>query len=108
MMFVIVLLPQLFIIGLCMLLGRIFSPAYSWRWWISRLGIIPVLCFGAAAYISAHPTPISMDYDPNFHGNPGRGDLAAMLVWGLVFPIIYLLAAVPVSLAYIIWRRRKS
>lgn len=91
-----------------MLLGGIFGPAYPLRWWMPRLGIIPTICIGAVAYISIYPTPIPVDYDPNVHGNPGRGDLAAMLVWGLVFPFVYLLAAVPVSLGYVIWRRRKQ
>jgi hypothetical protein len=101
------IIPPLFTIGLGMLLAGFFGPAYPLRWWILRLGLIPMLCFGAAAYIVVYPTPIPTNYDPNVHGNPGRSDFAAMLVWGFAFPSAYLLVAVPVSLAYAIWRRRK-
>ncbi len=86
--------------------GAILGKPFAARWWLLRLGLVPLVCFILAGSIMAFPTEVPANYDPEIHGNPGRLDFGAMVVWGLVAPIAYLLVALPISLAYALWNRR--
>jgi hypothetical protein len=103
-----VFLVPLVAMGLCVLLHAVFGEHCSARWWLMRLGVAPVILFLIAAYILTFPTPVPDNYDPRIHGNPGRLDFMATLVWGVVLPVVYLLLATPVSIGWAIWRRHRN
>lgn len=100
-----ILVPQIAIFGLSYLLNAIFGERFPLRWWLFRLGLLPIIFFVLAVYVSSFPTPVPDNYDPSIHGNPGRVDFAAILAWGLLAPAIYLIIALPISIGYAIWRR---
>lgn len=99
--------PLIAIFGLATLLRAVFGSAFPLRWWLLRLGALPLLFFVFAIYILSFPTPIPADYDPHVHGNPGRMDYVAVLFWRIVAPVAYLVFAFPISLGYAIWRNCK-
>ncbi|WP_311269079.1 hypothetical protein [Sphingobium sp. WCS2017Hpa-17] len=103
-----ILVPPLTIVGLSYLLSAIFDERFPLRWWLLRLGLLPIIFFAFAVYVSSFPTPIPDNYDPNIHGNPGRADFAAILAWGLLAPVTYLIIALPTSTGYAIWRRLRD
>lgn len=98
--------PPVLIILSSLLLGRLFDARFPPRWWLLRLGLVPLICLGLACYVMATPTPIPDNYDPAIHGNGGRLDFLAIMVWGLALPTIYVAVAFPASLAYALWKRR--
>jgi hypothetical protein len=98
--------PPVLIILSSWLLGRLFDEQFPSRWWLIRLGLIPLICLGLACYVMATPTPIPDNYDPAIHENGGRLDFLAIMVWGLVFPMMYVAVAFLASLAYALWKRR--
>jgi hypothetical protein len=100
-----ILAPPLVIFGLGYLLSTIFGERFPLQWWLIRLGLVPIIFLSLALYVLSFPTPVPENYNPNIHGNPGRGDFAAILAWGLLAPIVYLTIALPTSIAYAIWRR---
>jgi hypothetical protein len=106
MKFLVILMPS-FVLIACLILGAIFRGQFATRWWLLRLGLIPLICFALAGYVMTFPTPIPLDYDPMVHTNGGRLDFLAIAVWGLVVPMAYLIVALPLSLAYAIWKTRR-
>lgn len=95
------------IAGLSLLLRSLFGETFPLRWWLLRLGLLPLIFFVFASYILLSPTPLPPDYDPDVHGNPGRMDFIAAMFWGAAAPFAYLVIALPVSIGYAIWRKRR-
>ncbi len=107
MLLLVILIPTI-ILGAALLLGSIFGPAYRARWWLGWLGLIPFISWSLATFILATPVDLPPDYDPAIHGNPGRVDFVATVFLGLVVPVFYLLIALPVTLGYVLIRRRAT
>ena len=102
----VVLLPCALLLT-CLSLGAMFGARFPTRWWLLRLGLIPLICFILALYVMINPTPVAADWNPMKGANPGRLDFAAIMAWGFVLPAAYLIGALPLSLGYALWRRRK-
>jgi len=99
-------IPPVLIILSSLLLGRVFKARFPARWWLIRLGLVPLIFLGLACYVMVTPTPIPDNYDPAIHPNTGRMDFVAIMAWGLVLPALYVAIAFPVSIAYALWRGR--
>ena len=110
MILAVIFLPAAILLA-CLAFGTLFEGRFRARWWFLRVGLVPLICFFAAGYVITFPTPIPPDYDPMIHPNGGRLDFLAIVAWGLVLPLIYLGAALPLSFAYAFWkhaRRRRT
>lgn len=107
-MVLLIAIPPVLIILCSLLLGKAFRARFPTHWWLLRLGFAPLIFLSFACYVMATPTPIPYDYDPDIHGNTGRMDFLAIMVWGLVLPTIYVSVALPVSIAYALWKRRAN
>jgi hypothetical protein len=101
-------LPFQLIILTSLLLGKVFDARFPRRWWLLRLGLLPLISLGLACYVIAVPTTVPDDYKPLMDGNPKRLDWAAILVYGIVLPTIYSAVAVPAFVSYALWKRRAS
>lgn len=98
------LLPPVAIWLLSLLLGGVFG--FPRRWWLLRLGAIPLLCLAFVAYIAMFPVEVAPDsYDPVLHGNPARMDFVLIMAFGVAAPLAYLAVALPLSLGYAFWKR---
>lgn len=106
-MVLLVLAVPVLIFLLCQFLGAVFGQRFPPRWWMIRLAIVPAASVALSVYVMVTRTPVPVDYDPSIHGNPGRMDFAAIMIYGFALPAIYLIAAFPVALTYAIWMRRK-
>lgn len=107
-MVMLIAIPPVLIIVFSLLLGKAFNERFPTRWWLVRLGLAPLIFLSLAGYIMATPAPIPLDYDESIHGDSGRMDYLAIMVFGLVLPTIYVAAAFPVSVAYALWKRRTA
>lgn len=107
-MVLLIAIPPVLIILSSLLLGKGFKERFPTRWWLLRLGLAPLIFLSLACYIIAAPTPIPYDYDENIHGDSGRMDFLAIMVFGLVLPTIYVAVAFPVSVAYALWKQRTA
>ena len=101
-----IIVPNLVLLA-CLALGSMFGGRFPVRWWFLRLGLVPLLCFGLLLYIYLTASPVPQDYDPAVQGNPGRTNFIAAMAYGLVLPVAWLAIAVPISLAYAIWKTRR-
>ena len=91
---------------IAVVLGGVFG--FPRRWWLLRLGAVPLLCFVFIAYLVMFPVEVPRDsYDPPIHGNPGRVDFMLNMVFGVAVPLAYLAAALPLSLGYAYWKRAR-
>lgn len=102
----IIAIPPVFIILSSMLLGSMFDARFPSRWWLLRLGLVPLISLALACYLIAAPTPIPDNFDPLTHENTGRMDWLAIMAWGVVLPTIYIAAALPMCVGYALWKRR--
>ena len=99
-------LPPVVIWLISVLLGGVFG--FPRRWWLLRLGTIPLLCFVFVAYLVMFPVEVPWDsYDPAIHGNPGRIDFMLIMVFGFVAPLACLAIALPLWLGYAFWKRAR-
>ena len=106
MILLVILLPTLVLL-LCLVRGATFAARFPTRWWLWRLAFVPAVCFGLAGYVMAMPAPLPLDYHPAIHGNPGRLDFIAIVIYGLALPLAYLAIALPLSLGYAFWKRAR-
>ncbi|MEQ1551882.1 hypothetical protein [Sphingorhabdus sp.] len=95
------------VVLLCLIFGRVFGSRFPAKWWFWRLLAAPAIGFFLSLYIILTPAELAPNYDPMIHGNPGRLDFAAIVIYGLALPVLYLLAVLPSCLAYVIWQGRK-
>ena len=105
-MIALIAIPPVLIVLFSLLLGKAFQARFPTRWWLLRLGLVPLICLGLACYVMATPATIPHNYDPDLRGNGGRLDFLAILAWGVVLPTIYVAAAFPASFAYALWKSR--
>jgi hypothetical protein len=99
-------IPPVLIILSSLVLGRAFQSRFPARWWLLRLGLVPLIFLGLACYVMVTPTPIPDNYDPDIHGDSGRLDFLAIMVWGFVLPTIYVAISFPVSIGYALLKRQ--
>lgn len=69
------------------------------RWWF-WIALIPLMSWGLAISVMVFPR----GYDPDF--NSGRADWLALIFYGVILPVAYLVLAVPISLLIRLWKRR--
>lgn len=71
------------------------------RWWF-WIALVPLMSWGLAISVMLIPR----GYDPDF--NTGRADWLALIFYGVILPVVYLVLAVPVALLIGLWKRRRD
>ncbi len=98
-------IPPVFIFLTSLVIGRFFRARFPARWWLLRLGLLPLIGLVFAIYILATPTPIPPNYDGMLHTNTGRQDFAAIMIYGVLLPTVYVAVALPACVVYALWKR---
>jgi hypothetical protein len=99
-------IPPVFVFLTSLVLGRLFRARFPARWWLFRLGLLPLIGLALAIYILATPIPIPPNYDGMIHTNTGRHDFAAIMIYGVLLPTFYVAVALPTCVVYALWKRR--
>ena len=71
------------------------------RWWF-WIALVPLMSWGLAISVMLFPRGV----DPEF--NSGRADWGALIVYGVILPIVYLVLALLVSLVIWLWKRWRA
>ena len=99
-------IPPVFIFLTSLVLGRFFRARFPVKWWLIRLGLLPLIGLGCACYILATPIPIPPNYDEMIHVDTGRQDFMAIMLYGVLLPTAYVAVALPACVIYALWKRR--
>ena len=86
--------------------GNIFCGRVPAKWWVVRLGLLPLIGLALAIYILATPIPIPPNYDEMIHVDTGRQDFMAIMFYGVLLPTAYVAVALPACVIYALWKRR--
>ena len=88
------------------LFGKIFETVLPYRWWALRLGMIPMLCFGLAAFLTLNPPDTALNNSSITSPNAGRAQFFSVFFFGLFLPSAYLFVMTPILLIYAVCRHR--